>query len=187
MIDASADEQVALRHGIERLVRKLGSQNDPIVLLSSAINRVDLKAGHLMVKLDPKATADLLHISASDRIDPDALTIVAPFDQRRRGVETRMVLGHTEPQIDTMLTANLAQARSWYAQLKTGSSLATIAQQDNTTAALITRILPLAFLSPTIVEAICTGQQPPELTSRKLRNITIPTHWNEQARLFEIV
>lgn len=33
---------------------------------------------------------------------------------------------------------------------------------------------------------ICTGQQPPELTSRKLRDITIPTGWNEQARLFEL-
>ena len=86
-----------------------------------------------------------------------------------------------------MLIANLAQARSWYAQLKTGSSLATIAQHDNTTVALITRILPLAFLSPSIVETICTGQQPPELTSRKLRDITIPTDWNEQEKLFELI
>ncbi len=186
MIDASADEQVALRNGIERLVRKLGSQNDPIVMFAPAINRVDLQPGYLSVTLGPKAMADLLHISASDRIDLDAMTISTTFDQRRRGVETRMVLGHTEPQIDTMLINNLAQARSWYAQLKTGSSLATIAQQDTTTVALITRILPLAFLSPSIVEAICSGQQPPELTSRKLRDITIPAGWNEQTKLFEI-
>lgn len=109
-----------------------------------------------------------------------------PFDQRKRGVETKLLLGQSAVQIDTMLIRNLAQARSWYAELKTGSSLASIAKANSTSVSLITRILPLAFLSPSVVEPICTGQQPPEMTSRKLREIDIPNNWNEQLKLFDI-
>ncbi|EFL87846.1 hypothetical protein [Ahrensia sp. R2A130] len=42
------------------------------------------------------------------------------------------------------------------------------------------------FLSPSIVETICTGQQPPELTSRKVLDIGIPDDWTGQAQLFQL-
>ncbi len=186
MINASADEQAAVRNRIERLNRKLAAQDDPIIMLAPTIDHIELKPGHLNITMDTKALVGLIGIRNIDRIDIEAMTISVPFEQRRRGVETRMVLGHREQQVDAVLVSNLAQARSWYAQLKSSATLATLVKQSNTTVALITRILPMAFLSPAVVEAICTGQQPPELTSRKLRDITIPADWSEQAKLFEL-
>jgi DNA invertase Pin-like site-specific DNA recombinase len=47
-----------------------------------------------------------------------------------------------------------------------------------------TRILPLAFLAPDIVDAILDGRQPVELTSTRLRrHRPIPLSWQHQRRL----
>lgn len=48
----------------------------------------------------------------------------------------------------------------------------------------MSRLLPLAFLSPKITEAILTGTQPVDLTAQRLSRITnLPSAWNEQAEL----
>ncbi len=45
----------------------------------------------------------------------------------------------------------------------------------------ISRVLPLAFLSPKIVEAILIGRQPVDLTSRRLARLTdLPLPWHDQ-------
>lgn len=42
----------------------------------------------------------------------------------------------------------------------------------------ISRVLPLAFLAPDIVEAILHGRQPLNLTARKLKRLKpLPTSW----------
>ncbi len=51
----------------------------------------------------------------------------------------------------------------------------------------VSRMLPLAFLSPRIIEAILTGQQPADLSVRHLtRNIELPIAWADQDRLLGI-
>jgi hypothetical protein len=48
----------------------------------------------------------------------------------------------------------------------------------------ISRLLPLAFLSPRITEAILTGQQPASLSVRHLaRHIDLPINWADQAKM----
>jgi site-specific DNA recombinase len=43
--------------------------------------------------------------------------------------------------------------------------------------------LPLAFLTPEIVEAILVGRQPIDLTPRRLKRIgVLPSRWDEQRR-----
>lgn len=183
--DAPADKQMRVHKEIAELLEELSKSDQPIVQLVPFIGRVDLNPGKMTIYLDGLQVAHAFGCDP-DRIAPEALRIMVPFDQRKRGVETKLLLGQSAVQIDTMLIRNLAQARLWYAELKTGSSLASIAKANSTSVSLITRILPLAFLSPLIVEAICTGQQPPEITSRQLREIDIPNNWNEQLKLFDI-
>ena len=51
----------------------------------------------------------------------------------------------------------------------------------------VSRVLPLAFLSPRIIEAILIGQQPADLTARHLaRNIELPIGWADQSKLLDI-
>lgn len=45
----------------------------------------------------------------------------------------------------------------------------------------VRRLIPLAFLSPTIVQAIAEGRHPAGLTGEALsRGIDIPVEWDEQ-------
>jgi len=43
---------------------------------------------------------------------------------------------------------------------------------------------PLALLAPDIVEAICVGQQPPDLTLETLVYADLPRDWIDQRRVF---
>ena len=83
-------------------------------------------------------------------------------------------------------TNAIAQARIWVKQLSTGraKSAAEIAAGARIDDGEVTRVLPLAFLAPDIVEAILGGRQPVTLTARYLKRLKpIPISWSEQRRV----
>lgn len=83
--------------------------------------------------------------------------------------------------IDAVAKAHLALKR-----LTDGSkqSIATVADSLKMDASDLSRILPLAFLSPRILEMILTGRQPPNLTLRSLtRGTDLPVEWSQQEAL----
>ncbi len=60
----------------------------------------------------------------------------------------------------------------------------TLAERNGSHESDISRILPLAFLAPDIVEAILDGRQPVELTAESLKRLpALPTDWDAQRRL----
>lgn len=60
--------------------------------------------------------------------------------------------------------------------------MAALAQHHNTDRANVGKTLPLAFLAPSIVEAILEGRQPAELSASRLkRGTNWPPSWQEQA------
>ena len=63
-------------------------------------------------------------------------------------------------------------------------SLKALAADDGVDPAEISRLLPLACLSPDIVEAILTGHQPTNLTVERLKRLpTLPLEWSRQHQL----
>ena len=67
--------------------------------------------------------------------------------------------------------------------LRTGrvDTIGDIAKRDRQPVAHVSRTLPLAFLSPDIVEMILAGQQPAALTPDRLkRRQSLPIAWSEQ-------
>ncbi len=61
------------------------------------------------------------------------------------------------------------------------ASVQAIAAQEALDGSDVSRILPLAFLAPDIVEAILQGRQSPELTARTLmRRHPLPADWLAQ-------
>src|SRR6476661_923439 len=62
-------------------------------------------------------------------------------------------------------------------------TLEEIAKEEKMVASYATRLFRLTLLAATIVGAILNGNQPPELTARKLMDDTrLPLDWNEQRR-----
>ncbi|CDX36390.1 hypothetical protein MPLSOD_270075 [Mesorhizobium sp. SOD10] len=65
-----------------------------------------------------------------------------------------------------------------------GRSLTEIASLNATTVSEVSRLLPLAFLSPKIVSKIIAGNQPMELTAHRLSRLSgLPLGWSDQSAL----
>ncbi len=103
---------------------------------------------------------------------------------RLRSVETRIVFtaGNQSPRrVDPALLKALARARVWFDELAAGRvrSLAEIARREGIARGYVERLARLAFVAPAIVEAICQGQQPAELSAETLLNrINLPLEWD---------
>ena len=122
-------------------------------------------------------------MSADESVED--VDIAAPF--RLRGVETRLALGLTcRPDgRDPILTPTIARAYSWFRQLPSTShaSIDGLSRQHGIPASEISRLLPLAFHAPDIVDPILAGQQRPDLTTKALtRSSMLPISWEQQRK-----
>jgi hypothetical protein len=88
------------------------------------------------------------------------LSISAPFQKRRRGVETRLVFGEDQPKADPVLLRYIARGFAWWDEIMAGASLVAIAKREKVTSRLVARHLDAAFLAPDIVKAIVEGALP---------------------------
>ena len=112
---------------------------------------------------------------------------MVPFTLRRRGHETRLVIGGeaVRPIVDQKLVDTLTLAHRWLSRLTTADiTISALARAEGVDDGEISRILPLAFLAPDIAEAIVEGRQPVELTARHLKRLKpLPASWVEQRKL----
>ena len=93
---------------------------------------VDIMAGTLMIKLDADRIAKTFALDA-DQIDADALVSTHPFQFRKRGVESKIVLADAPPAQDEILLRNIARAHVWCKRIKVGATFAAIAADEQTT------------------------------------------------------
>lgn len=124
---------------------------------------------------------------------PLHLSRLVPLQMKRRGRRDAAGAGGRQPvqssQIDLPLLKAVARARKWAGDLVSGRvpSVRELARQERLDARSLWRLLPLAFLSPRIVEAITEGRQPPELTVIGLTlRVELPLLWSAQEQTFEI-
>ena len=105
------------------------------------------------------------------------------FQIRKRGVETKLVLGNAASNPDETLIRNIAKAHLWFEQIKAGRSLSEIAKAEGTTNGRIYQLINLAFLAPDIIRDVLDDQQPLGLTSDWCVRHTLPTKWQDQRAL----
>ena len=138
-----------------------------------------------LLSIDGDTQSDATH--AADEEDSAPLAVDLPIVIRRRGIEMRIVIDSAAHRVpDQTLIDLIARAHLYLNRLTDGSvsSIAELAKTLSVHRADISRILPLAFLSPSITDAILTGRQPVDLTARTLsRLIDIPSSWADQAKL----
>lgn len=120
------------------------------------------------------------------------LTTDIPMTFRIRGGKTIMVLpdgsrgvARREATIDNTMVKVIARGFRWQRLLYQGAyaTIEDMAAAEKINPSYISRIMRLAYLAPTIVEAILEGRQPAHLTMKDLM-APFPLDWAEQERHF---
>lgn len=164
-------------------IDRLHPPSQPGSALAELVDRVDLSREGIRLSLGVRVSA--AEIPEGNRRERIFLTQKFPMQMKRRGVEMRMVLAGNSRAVrfDRALLKAVARARRWSQQLLSRQvpSVRAIARQQRLAPRYVRDLLPLAFLSPRIVEAIAEGRQPPELTVIGItRRIELPLLWSVQ-------
>ncbi|WP_252947268.1 recombinase family protein [Oceanicola sp. 502str15] len=159
----------------------LKTDGDTAVLLE-LVQRIEVATGTLQLVLDPGAIATQIGIQADD-IRSEPITRDSPFQLRKRGVETRIILADAPPETDETLLRNIARAQSWFERVRAGETFDDIARTSNTSKRRIQQMIALAFLAPDIVREVMAGTQPVGFTSEWCLRNPLPSDWAEQRRV----
>ena len=120
------------------------------------------------------------------------LTTEIPMTFRRRAGKAVIVLPNgeraierREALIDNTMVKLIARGHRWHRQLFDGThaSIEDLAKSENISPSFVSRILRLAYLSPTLVEAILDGKYPAHLTMKDLME-PFPMEWERQREHF---
>lgn len=117
--------------------------------------------------------------------EPFYMTRTKPMMIRRRGIEMRLVIeGQRQPErpADETLLRAIAKGKRWIEMLASGkaASVTEIAKRENVTERWVSRLIPMAFLSPTLVASVLEGTQPEYLTAQWLMyGKKISPTWND--------
>lgn len=116
--------------------------------------------------------------------EQEEFSVTVPLTAARRGRQTKLVLPDASSgSIDRSLVTAVVRAWDWADGLLSGhvETMAEICAAEGFTDSYVGQLLPLAFLSPDLVEQILTGRQPVGLTANKLIwRERLPLLWNEQ-------
>jgi hypothetical protein len=117
-------------------------------------------------------------------INLNVLHFSTAFQFRKRGVETKLVIGRGQGNaIDQTLVRSVAKAHQYYSAIRRGRTFEDIAASENLTKRRILQVIDLAFLAPDIVKSILQGDQPIGLTAKWLGLNPVPSDWQAQRRI----
>jgi DNA invertase Pin-like site-specific DNA recombinase len=167
---------------IQSVTKTIKNINAKPVDIAALIERIDIGPGTVKIAINPNELTDALCLE-ENQFNDDALTFSLPFQTRKRGVETKLIIGHVAPDKDKTLIRNLAIAHKWLKMIKTGKTLDTICDEFQTTRRRIQQMLQFTFLAPEIVQMIVEGRQPFGLTSAWIERTSLPQDWQDQREL----
>jgi site-specific DNA recombinase len=160
-----------------------GLQSDvPLPRLAAILRKAQINRGCISLEIDPNWLTSAADIGAAD-LNQAALNITCPFQLRRRGVETKIVLGAVPAERDETLIANIRKAQGWYAQIVSGKRFSDLATAEGVERSRIQHMIGLAFLAPDILDQVTAGTQPTSFTSEWAKRNALPADWNDQRRL----
>ena len=178
---ASAEEIQSALRALAAQAERWQSDSQAMAEVAALSDRVELSKGGIQLSLNLRALWPEGSIGAAEL----SMTRFIALQMRRRGVETKLVIEGeaSETGRDPALLKAVALGHRWFRELASGTMPTTIAiaRRERVRDNYVRRLLPLAFLAPPIVEAICAGRQPPELTAERLRRRAgLPLDWQTQ-------
>ena len=179
--EASAGETRDLCRKMKELSEQIGSDAE-MAVWPHLLERCDIAADAVKLKLDHKAFATALDIKCAD-VAQNALLLIAPFNLRKRGFETKIIIGAMRGAIDATLLQNIALGQSRYEDIISGATLQDIAARTRVDTKRIRQMIEIALLAPDVIEDIISGQQPIGLTTEWLKTHDLPIRWEAQRAL----
>ncbi|MER8846789.1 recombinase family protein [Mesorhizobium australicum] len=168
-------------------------------IIKSTIVRTTLSPETIELAINPAALARGISRSAGadfntkdgqkPAIAAETHKVTVACQIQRRGNEARLIIGDQpkhEKAPDPSLVKLLARSHSMLSALTNGSapSISELSKATGIHRADLSKALPLAFLSPAIVDDILAGNQPVSLTARRLARLgDLPPDWNQQQSL----
>lgn len=150
------------------------------------VKQVQLHEDRLTMECDTSRLAELLGMGACG-IPPAQLELVSPARLRRSGHVLRLVqdngaavAGAPAPSIIKLLQ----KAQRWWGALRGGDAdVSALALREGVSRSYLTRVVRLAFLAPTVVEAILTGDTKAEVDGMLLTSTGgVDSDWAAQVK-----
>jgi site-specific DNA recombinase len=167
-------------------------------ILLTLINRVDIKADHIEIRICRQRVHNLLQAQSIEQslASPapashigDSLKLKVKARLQRVGREMKLLVHNAEDraQADPGLLRIVARAHDFQERLLQDPNLTVpaVASQERLTIGYFSRLLRLPSLAPDIVTAIINGKHPPELSAKRLMRLALklPSDWTEQRKL----
>jgi site-specific DNA recombinase len=180
---------------LERILRtasdwreRLYTETEGLNTLGELIKQVQLTESGLRVTINLPIVS--VGSQASESI---SLSHFVPMTIKRRGAGLRLVLGSgadERPKVEPALVKALARARAWFEEVASGrvSSLAEIARREGLRKRYVARLTKLAFIAPSIAQAIAAGRTPIGVNLQMLMDgrLKIAPCWSEQQRMLSV-
>lgn len=167
----------------EVLSRRLTSETGGADTLTEITDKVQLTAGGLRVGLK----ISVPKIGNESSVKALRVTRLVSLKMKRRGVEMRIVLGGYSDmarKADPALLKAVARARRWFEEIASARvrSSAEIAGREALPKGYVAAMMRLAFLSPTLADAVVEGRAPLGISLQRLviNRVALPLRWSEQ-------
>ncbi len=182
---ANSADLGTIKRVTETLAHMTETGKGPLPELLDLVARVRVTPGMLEIELHRDKLASIFEASAKE-LPMGVASISAPFQLRRRGIETKLVYGYETPKFDAVLMRRVARGYAWWDEIKSGKvTFKEIVDREKLSRRFVAIHLDLAFISPDLVTSILEGIQPAQLSAQVLRSIQIPPEWSHQRSLFE--
>jgi len=161
-------------------------EKDPVTTCDAhlaLVERIDIAPGEIRILISAERLARLLDVDHG-RVSEDRLTITSSFQHRKRGVETKLIIGNEPAEIDETLLRNIAHAHRYFDLVQSGKTFSEIAASESASKRRIQQLIELAFLAPDVIRSVREGKQPMGLTSDWLMRHAFSPIWSEQRDLF---
>lgn len=147
------------------------------------VDRIDIAPGKIRIALSAESLAAQLNIDPA-RINEDLITTTSPFRLRKRGVETKLIIGDEPAEIDETLLLNIARANRYFDLVRSGKTFAEIAETEGVSKRRVEQLIELTFLAPDVIRAVREGRQPVGMTFDWLKRHAFSPIWTEQRDAF---
>ncbi len=192
-LEVAPDEQQVLIKDVRRLTVKIENDDEGSWIDLGRIIIQKIVVGPTQVQI----TVDLHKLIAACRQDdgpgnrrgevdaqPLILDLIVPVRVTRSGRQKSMIVLDSDGShqlINENLVLAVARALKWDREVRVSGSLSAIARREGVSTTYATRIMPLAFLAPDIVQAIYDGRQPLGLKVKAV-SADLPLDWVAQRR-----